>query len=493
MRPWIRNPFRQEAHRGVEDGSPPRFGAGIVAPQGQLTPAGGHPAGAVSGDHKQGKDGAGFSSIFSLFRGLGRRMTGTGPHAMDIFGPGDEMIGLHGADGRFIRASLGAQPLLGLAPEQLSGHTLSEFVAPEQRGAFLGLLARAAGLRENRRGTFRLIRPDCETRFVDLTITPVSRGRLRTICRDVTEVRLARAALDEARSEAEALALARARHLADLSHEIRTPLNAVIGFAEIMERETFGPLGHERYQEYAELIHRSGDHLLSLVSDLLDLSKIEAQRYQLEIEECDLAAIARDAVQMMQLSAEQAGLTLRFDGETDLCLAQVDARSVRQMILNLLSNAIKFTRTGTISLSLTMDDHWVRMSVTDTGIGMSAEAVARMGGRYEQAHTDNLRHSRSTGLGLALVRSLSELHGGEMKVESTLGEGTKVSIILPRVSVLPGADQESAREEQPMLSALAEDIGLADEQEPLNEKDQAFENLIEQIGEGAKRTAQKVA
>ena len=399
----------------------------------------------------------------------------------DFFGAGEDMIALHGRDGRFLKVSLAAEKLLGVPAEQLIGRTLGEIVVPEQRGQILDFLTRGLGLKQTGREIFCIMRPDCRLRWVEMTATPMGDGLLRTITRDVTHQRLAHEALDEARSEAEALALARSRHLADLSHEIRTPLNAVIGFAEIMERETFGPIGNEKYAEYAELIHRSGDHLLSLVSDLLDLSKIEADRYQLDIQEADIASIARDCVDMMGLGAEQAGLALEMTGDVDLCLAEVDPRAVRQILLNLLSNAIKFTRAGSVTLDISMQEKTVRLAVSDTGIGMSKEAVASIGGRYVQAHRESVRGVRGTGLGLALVRSLCELHGGNMDVVSKPDEGTTIFVTLPlRAIGQKGADKPLAKEaDRPSLEERASlPKSATSRPETAEAKDEAFESFL---------------
>ncbi|MBY0422775.1 MAG: HAMP domain-containing histidine kinase, partial [Parvularculaceae bacterium] len=167
--------------------------------------------------------------------------------------------------------------------------------------------------------------------------------------------------------------------LADLSHEMRTPLNAVIGFSGAMTAEVFGPLGHQRYQEYAEHIRASGAHLLDLVNSILELSRIEADRFQLKRETVNVGSIALECVGMVRLSAEQAGLRLLTAIEDGMPETFLNARAVRQILLNLLTNAVKFTSDGEIAVSARRIGDAIEIVVRDTGVGMSAKDLARLG------------------------------------------------------------------------------------------------------------------
>ena len=234
----------------------------------------------------------------------------------------------------------------------------------------------------------------------------------------------------------------KSRFLANMSHELRTPLNAIMGFSDIMRQRLFGPLS-DRYGEYAELVHESGSHLLELINDILDMSKIEAERYELAVEEFD----ARDAVsavlRLMRGQADRAGVQLRGVLPRGPLEVNADRRAIKQMALNLISNALKFTpKDGSVTVTAQATGRDFELIVADTGVGISPEDMARLGNPYEQAGGYEQR-AAGTGLGLSLVRAFSKLHGGEMTMESTLGEGTTVTVRLP--VMVPAAAVEAAR------------------------------------------------
>ncbi|MEQ8751832.1 MAG: HAMP domain-containing sensor histidine kinase, partial [Amphiplicatus sp.] len=249
-----------------------------------------------------------------------------------------------------------------------------------------------------------------------------------------------RAEAEEAKREAKETA----DLLADLSHEMRTPLNAVIGFAGAMRAEMFGPLGHEKYDEYAEHIHASGEHLLDLVSSILDLAKIEADRFSLKREAVNAGALAEECAGIVRLSAEAAGLTLTTRIAPSIPDSFLDARAVRQIIINLLSNAVKFTSDGEITLSVEAEDGEIVLTVTDTGVGMSEAELAKLGARFTAAHGDGVRGAKGAGLGLALAFAFAELHGGSMKLSSAPGEGLTARVALPVVA--PASPSRRRRE-----------------------------------------------
>lgn len=219
--------------------------------------------------------------------------------------------------------------------------------------------------------------------------------------------------------------------LADLSHEMRTPLNAVIGFAEAMQNQTFGPIGHEKYAEYAGLIQSSGTHLMDLISSILDLSKANSDHLTLRPELVDLGAITSECVAMVKGGADEAGLSLSLNIEEELKPSWLDARAVRQILLNLLSNAVKFTSDGGINIEVAQKEDVNVITVADTGVGMNADEISRLGSRFTSVHGDGVRGAKGSGLGLALAFALAEAHQGKISLQSAPGEGVKATVTLP--------------------------------------------------------------
>ena len=228
---------------------------------------------------------------------------------------------------------------------------------------------------------------------------------------------------------------AKSEFLANMSHELRTPLNAINGFSEIMVGEMFGPMGDKRYAEYAQDILSSGQHLLALINDILDMSKIEAGKMNLRFEPLHLGDVIEDAVRLVQNRAESAGLILQVN-VPDLPEVEADYRAIKQVLLNLLSNAVKFTPNGgrVVVTGLARRDPLgdrVSISVKDTGIGISAEDLGRLARPFEQIESQHSKTQQGTGLGLALTKSLVEMHDGALEIESEPGKGTTVSFLLP--------------------------------------------------------------
>ncbi|WP_309629938.1 ATP-binding protein [Brevundimonas sp.] len=247
-----------------------------------------------------------------------------------------------------------------------------------------------------------------------------------------------------AMTRAEAANQAKSEFLANMSHELRTPLNAINGFSEIMAGEMFGPLGDARYKGYAADILKSGQHLLSLINDILDMAKIEAGKMTLHYEPVDLVEVCEDAIRLMRGKAQDSGLTLSLQAAN---LPEIDAdyRGLKQVMLNLISNAVKFTPEGgeiTVSLETLSGDR-VRIAVIDTGIGIAAQDLARLAQPFEQVEGQHSKTTQGTGLGLSLTKALIELHQGQMLMESEPGIGTTVSFDIPMKR--PGAAVEQAR------------------------------------------------
>ena len=251
-----------------------------------------------------------------------------------------------------------------------------------------------------------------------------------TVSRDVSVRKAAEAEINKARETAESANRTKSRFLATMSHELRTPLNAIIGFSDMLKSELFGPLG-PRYKEYSELIHESGTLLLDLINDILDMSKIEAGRFELSPEPFNAAEAVETCVRLMKQKADLQNLSINAHMAPGTTV-MADKRAVKQILLNLLSNAIKFTpRGGRITVSTARQDDSVLLSVADTGVGIPAADLPRLGKPFEQATMDSSLAKAGTGLGLALVRSLAQLHGGDLTIDSAEGRGTTVTVLLP--------------------------------------------------------------
>jgi signal transduction histidine kinase len=243
-----------------------------------------------------------------------------------------------------------------------------------------------------------------------------------------------------ARDAAEEASRSKSRFLAMMSHELRTPLNAVIGFSEVIEQQALGPVGVPRYVEYARDMRNSGRHLLDLINDILDMSKIEAGKYELRCEQVNPREIIRHCTRMVRLRAEEAEIRLTKAVDDTLPSIEADPRALKQILLNLLSNAIKFTdRGGSVTVTATAAAGRLEIRVEDTGIGIPADSLARIGRPFEQVDNEYTRKHTGTGLGLALTSSLVEMHGGVLTIDSEPGIGTRVTVTLPIAPDRPAA------------------------------------------------------
>jgi cell cycle sensor histidine kinase DivJ len=329
---------------------------------------------------------------------------------------------------------------------------LLERVHVADRPAYLSALSRALNAAVATSGEFRLRRtatsdgrPLDRYLWVEMRCRPVADGdhpptAVVAVTHDVSARRAQETELRIARETAERASLAKSRFLAQMSHELRTPLNAIIGFSEILEGEVIPNLDVARQREYAKLIRTSGRHLLDLVNGILDMAKIESGTFEIQRETVDIASLVRSCCEMMEAQAEERGIALAHADLSGLPAIAADRRALKQMLLNLLSNAVKFTnRGGSVTVAVAAGEGTATLTVADTGIGISAADLPRLGTPFVQADARYERRYEGTGLGLAMVKGLAALHGGSLTLESSLGVGTTAVVRLPIRVVTPDA------------------------------------------------------
>lgn len=257
-------------------------------------------------------------------------------------------------------------------------------------------------------------------------------GGIVRIDTDIADRKRQELQLRGAKESAEAANRAKSTFLASMSHELRTPLNAILGFSESMESQILGPLGKPRYVEYAHDIHKSGLLLLDLINDMLDMSRIEAGRFELHREPVSMGELASDVEDIIRVQADKARLSIALDVSVDLPAVSLDPRAIRQVLLNLMSNAVKFSRPGgVIRLAADIPANMLRLRVIDAGVGISKADMLRLGRPFERVGDVLTQPIQGTGLGLSISKRLIELHGGRLDIESELGIGTTVTVLLP--------------------------------------------------------------
>ena len=239
---------------------------------------------------------------------------------------------------------------------------------------------------------------------------------------------------DKARLRAETASQAKSEFLANMSHELRTPLNAILGFSEIMKGEVFGNLGSPQYVEYANHIHGSGQHLLGLINDVLDLARIEAGRFVIRATEINVSEAVRSALSLFEVRAAEGKISLKFENDPGLPLLLADERAMRQILLNLISNAVKFTPAGgtVTTFARRTAGGGMELGVIDTGVGIDPADINTVFEAFGQGQHDVAVLEKGTGLGLPIVRGLVEAHGGKIALTSQLGKGTTVTCTFPR-------------------------------------------------------------
>jgi cell cycle sensor histidine kinase DivJ len=361
-----------------------------------------------------------------------------------------DVITRHARNGAVLFVSPAAEPLFGARVNELRGHGLFDRIHVADRPAYLTALGDAAALGESRSVEFRVRRESVEpngrsiTQFVwvEMRCRPLDQaigdaGAMQSrevvaVLRDVTERKLQEQALEDARAEAERANVAKSRFLAIMSHELRTPLNAIIGFSEMLMNEVPLLLDLKRRNEYAQLINDSGHHLLAVVNDILDMSKIETDNFEITPEPFSPAQVIGNCCGLLALRAAEAGIALDKRVADDLPDIVADKRALNQILINLLSNAIRFTdRGGRVTVSASRDGAAIAFVVEDDGVGISQDDQARLGEPFFQARASYDRRHAGTGLGLSIVTGLVRLHGGEIDFRSELGKGTRVTVRLP--------------------------------------------------------------
>jgi two-component system, cell cycle sensor histidine kinase DivJ len=353
-----------------------------------------------------------------------------------------DMITRHDERGRVLFASHASQQLLGEPPAKLIGEGLFERVHIADRPAYLTALSKCSANGDPITVEFRLRQqaPSGGERYswVEMRCRPLRTPHggaavgVLAGTRDISERKAQEDELTRARDEAMSASRAKTQFLASMSHELRTPLNAVIGFSEILNRELFGALGEQRYRDYARMIHESGEHLLHVVNDILDMSKIEAGKLKLLKEPFDVGLLVRSCADVMRHAAEAKQLTLIAEVPSDLPELVADKRACKQMLLNVISNAIKFTDAGgLVRISAREAGGMVELIVADNGIGIAEHDLPKLGHPFVQADNAYNRSHDGAGLGLSVVQGLARLHEGRLELASKLGQGTTATIVLP--------------------------------------------------------------
>jgi two-component system CheB/CheR fusion protein len=342
---------------------------------------------------------------------------------------------------RFVRVSSALCQMLGYTEQELLQLSIKDIHPPEEAPNDLQRFDAAAEGRVTIDEDRPVLRKDGSIFYADITahrIVYQGRPSLLALFRDITERKQTAKKLIEAKLAAEAASRAKSEFLANMSHEIRTPMTAILGFSEIILDASVG----EEVCEAARTIKRNGEHLLTIINDILDLSKIEAGRQDLETLECSPHEVLMEVVSTMQVPAEAKGLALRVEGAANVPkVVRTDPRRLRQILVNLIGNAIKFTEVGSVRVVVRMDTQAtekpaLRFDVVDTGIGLSPEQLGGLFRPFCQADGSSKRRFGGTGLGLALSRRLANLLGGEITVTSTLGQGSTFSLAI--ASVKPG-------------------------------------------------------
>ncbi|MEM1039789.1 MAG: PAS domain-containing sensor histidine kinase [Pseudomonadota bacterium] len=351
-----------------------------------------------------------------------------------------DLITRHNGQGRTLFASAASLEMLGLAPKNLLDTGLLEKIHLQDRVEFLRAVSCAVNDGRASRIKLRMrarVSGASDWVHVEMRCRPFAthdgkQDGAVVSSRDVTAEVKAAQQTRAAQAEVLEANAAQRRFLMTMSHELRTPLNAIIGFSDMLAMEGSAAPKPDKQKEYVEIIQQSGSHLLQVVNGLLDLSRIEAGKYELNPEPFDLAEIAQASVRMLGVQARDAQVAIKLSLPSDLPTLTADRGAIQQVLINLLSNAIKFSRPeGRVTIDVKRLGRALQIRVRDEGIGIAADCIERLGEPFWQAETGSARAHQGSGLGLSVVRGLVELHGGQIDFESKLGLGTTVTVRLP--------------------------------------------------------------
>ncbi len=386
-----------------------------------------------------------------------------------------DMITRHSPEGAVMFISGSAQGLFGCEAELLMGDGLVAHIHPDDRESYYQSISMAAQTKETIAVEFRIgsfdgkltngVQQDLldeqwvEMRCRSLTrssdrLTLLQASEIVAVTRDVTERKRQQIELKLARDEAERASLAKTHFLASMSHELRTPLNAIIGFSEVLKTQTDNMKQGAKEQEYIRLIHSSGIHLLNVVNSLLDMSKIEFGKMQLDMQPIDLVSIVEACIALMQTMAKEANVHISCSSSEDRLSLVADQQACKQIVLNLLSNAVKFSKPGgQVNISLTRKSAFAKLIIEDQGIGIPDDILPTITEPFAQVENTYDRANKGTGLGLSIVNGLIELHGGTLTLESKLGTGTQAIVQLPLIAIQKQSDEVPVVEQPALLPA----------------------------------------
>lgn len=351
-----------------------------------------------------------------------------------------DMFARHTPDGVLTFVSPAVRKVMGAEPEDVVGLNIIEMMHKDDQTEARNKLEALNIGADSVRISFRLPNLKGEFIWLESTVHPILDERTGqmveaiAITRDISERKEYEQRLLDAREKAETANRTKSTFLANMSHELRTPLNAVIGFSEILKRQMYGPLGDAVYDEYANLIYESGTHLLDLINDILDMSKVEAGKMEIEPEPIDMVEIVETCMRFVEAKSEAKNQRVQLNVLTpDLGnAAYADIRATKQILINLLSNAVKFTgEGGSISVDIQSLPNGLEVSVCDNGVGIDPADIPRLLRPFEQIADKSSQAEEGSGLGLALTKSFAELQGGTFLLESEKGKGTKAVVTLP--------------------------------------------------------------
>ncbi len=390
-----------------------------------------------------------FNEVGNTLEGLVRALRDSETRAQTILDNASAIIYVKDREGRYVFTNRLFVQRVGLAQDALLGRTVDQILPAETADRLTRRDRAVLESGEPTRYEEEISHPTrVYTYFTSRFPLRDGEGRIQGLCgiaTDITEFKDSQRALQQALEEAERANAAKSHFLATMSHEFRTPLNAILGFSDLLRMQGLVTPSVERFREYADDIHQSGQHMLALVNDILDIATIEAGKRHLEPETVDVAPLLQDCLRNMEQIAAENGVALRLALEPDLPIAFVDRRSLVQIVLNLVSNAIKYTPAdGQVTVSAKRREDWLCLAVADTGVGIAPDRLASVTEPFAQDHDDPHVFQQGTGLGLSIVKALVEAHDGRLDIVSQLASGTTVTIELP-LTVVPIAASRGER------------------------------------------------